>query len=65
MTGLTSPVWTIGMFQMVSGESCQCMKRTKQRTGQPDESSVSNNDCFVDLIVLIVVFLLLITFERV
>jgi hypothetical protein len=21
MTGLTSPVWTVGMFQMVSGES--------------------------------------------
>ena len=28
MTGLTS-VWTIGMFQMVRGVSCQCMKRTK------------------------------------
>ncbi len=22
--GLTSPVWTLGMFQMVSGDSCQC-----------------------------------------
>ena len=24
--------WTICMFQMVTGDSCQCMKRTKQRT---------------------------------
>ena len=32
MKGLTSPVWTLGMFQMVSGDSCQCMKRTKQST---------------------------------
>lgn len=32
MNGLTSPVWTLGMFQMVSGDSCQCMKRTKQST---------------------------------
>ena len=30
--GLTSPVWTLGMFQMVTGDSCQCMKRTKQST---------------------------------
>ncbi len=29
MKGLTSPVWTLGMFQMVSGDSCQYMKRTK------------------------------------
>jgi hypothetical protein len=29
MKGLTSPVWTLDMFQMVSGDSCQCMKRTK------------------------------------
>ncbi len=33
MKGLNSPVWTLGMFQMVSGDSCQCMKRTKQNTG--------------------------------
>jgi hypothetical protein len=32
MKGLTSPVWTLGMFQMVTGDSCQCMKRTKQST---------------------------------
>jgi hypothetical protein len=32
MKGLTSPVWTLGMFQMVSGDSCLCMKRTKQNT---------------------------------
>ena len=30
MVGLTSPVWTIGMFQMVTGESCQCIRHTKQ-----------------------------------
>jgi hypothetical protein len=30
MTGLTSAVWTLGMFQMVTGESCQCIRRTKQ-----------------------------------
>jgi hypothetical protein len=29
--GLTSPVWTIGMFQMVTGESCQCIRNNKQR----------------------------------
>jgi hypothetical protein len=32
MKGLTSPVWTLDMFQMVTGDSCQCMKRTKQST---------------------------------
>jgi hypothetical protein len=32
MKGLTSPVWTLGMFQMVTVDSCQCMKRTKQST---------------------------------
>jgi hypothetical protein len=30
MTGLTSPVWTLGMFQMVTGEFCQCIQHTKQ-----------------------------------
>ena len=30
MVGLTSPVWTIIMFQMVTGESCQCIRHTKQ-----------------------------------
>jgi len=30
--GLTSPVWTMGKFQMVTGDACQCMKRTKQST---------------------------------
>jgi hypothetical protein len=32
MKGLTSPVWTMGMFQMVTGDSCQWIKRTKQST---------------------------------
>ncbi len=32
MKGLTSQVWTLGMFQMVTGDSCQCMKRTKHST---------------------------------
>ncbi len=32
MKGLTSPVWTLGMFQMVTGDSCQYMNRTKQST---------------------------------
>jgi hypothetical protein len=30
MVGLTSPVWILGMLQMVTGESCQCIRRTKQ-----------------------------------
>ncbi len=30
MVGLTSPVWTLGMFQMVTGDSCQCIRHTKQ-----------------------------------
>ena len=30
MAGLTSAVWTLGMFQMVTGESCQCIQLTKQ-----------------------------------
>jgi hypothetical protein len=29
MVGLTSVVWTLGMFQMVTGESCQCIQLTK------------------------------------
>ncbi len=32
MKGLTSPVWTLVMFQMVTEDSWQCMKRTKQST---------------------------------
>jgi hypothetical protein len=32
MKGLTSPVWSLSMFQMVTGDSFQCMKRTKQST---------------------------------
>jgi hypothetical protein len=32
MKDLTSPVWSLVMFQMVTGDSCQCMKRTKQST---------------------------------
>jgi hypothetical protein len=31
MTGLTSAVWTLVMFQMVTGESCQCIRHTKQK----------------------------------
>ena len=31
MVGLTSSVWTLDMFQMVSGESCQCIRLTKQK----------------------------------
>jgi hypothetical protein len=30
MTGLTSAVRTLVMFQMVAGESCLCIRRTKQ-----------------------------------
>ncbi len=30
MVGLTSPVWTLGMFQMVTGESYHCIQHTKQ-----------------------------------
>ena len=30
MTGLTSAVWTLGMFQMVTGESCQCIQVTQE-----------------------------------
>ncbi len=30
VVGLTSPEWTLGMFQMVTGESWQCIPRTKQ-----------------------------------
>jgi 5-formaminoimidazole-4-carboxamide-1-beta-D-ribofuranosyl 5'-monophosphate synthetase len=32
MKGLTLLVYTIDMFQMVIGDSCQCMKHTKQNT---------------------------------
>jgi hypothetical protein len=31
MTGLTSAMWTLGMFEMVSGESCQCIHHTNQK----------------------------------
>jgi hypothetical protein len=31
ITGLTSAVWTLGMFQMVTGESCLCIRHTKQK----------------------------------
>jgi hypothetical protein len=30
MVGLTSPAWTIDMFQMVTGESYQCIRHNKQ-----------------------------------
>ncbi len=45
MKGLTSPVWTMGMFQMVTGDSCQCMKHTKQCTAW--DISVRNATCTV------------------
>ena len=45
MVGLTSPVWTLGMFQMVSGESCQCILRTKQTN--PCEVGVRHAVCTV------------------
>ena len=45
MVGLTSPVWTIGMFQMVTGESCQCIRRTKQTN--PCEAAVRHAACTV------------------
>jgi hypothetical protein len=32
MKDLTSPVWTMVMFQMMTGDVCQCMKRNKQST---------------------------------
>ena len=31
MVGLASPVWTLDMFQMVTGESCECIRRTNRR----------------------------------
>jgi hypothetical protein len=45
ITGLTSPGWTIGKFQMVRGVSCQCINRTKNI--QPCESSV-RHDAFTE-----------------
>ena len=45
MAGLTSAVWTLGMFQMVSGESCQCIQRTKQT--EPCHVGVRHAACTV------------------
>ena len=45
MTGLTSAVWTLGMFEMVSGESCQCIHRTKQKN--PCDVAVRHAACTV------------------
>ena len=48
MKGLTSevrPLWTMDMFQMVTGDSCQCMKRTKQSTAC--DVSVRHASCTV------------------
>jgi hypothetical protein len=45
MVGLTSAVWTLGMFQMVSGESCQCIQRTKQT--EPCHVGVRHAACTV------------------
>ena len=45
MAGLTSEVWTLGMFQMVTGESCQCIQRTKQT--EPCHVGVRHAACTV------------------
>ena len=45
MAGLTSAVWTLGMFQMVTGESCQCIQRTKQT--EPCQVGVRHAACTV------------------
>jgi len=45
MAGLTSAVWTLGMFEMVSGESCQCIHRTKQKN--PCDVAVRHAACTV------------------
>ena len=45
MAGLTSAVWTLGMFQMVAGESCQCIRRTKQKN--PCDVAVRHAACTV------------------
>ena len=45
MAGLTSAVWTLGMFQMVSGESCQCIQGTKQT--EPCHVGVRHAACTV------------------
>ena len=45
MSGLTSAVWTLGMFEMVSGESCQCIHRTKQKN--PCDVAVRHAACTV------------------
>jgi hypothetical protein len=45
MAGLTSAVWTLGMFQMVTGESCQCIQRTKQT--EPCHEGVRHAACTV------------------
>ena len=42
MTGLTSVVWTLDMFQMVVGEYCPCLRHTKQ-----------TNPCEVGVLLLI------------
>ena len=38
MIGLTSAIWGLVMFQMVSGTSCQCCFRTKQKDSCGDNS---------------------------
>jgi hypothetical protein len=45
MAGLTSAVWTLGVFQMVSGDSCQCIGRTKQKN--PCDVAVRHAVCTV------------------
>jgi hypothetical protein len=45
MTDLTSAVWTLGMFQMVTGESCQCIRHTKQK--EPCHVGVRHATCTV------------------
>ena len=45
MIGLTSPLWTLGMFQMVTGESFQYIRHTKQT--KPSEIGVRHAACTV------------------
>ena len=43
MIGLTSSLWTLSMFPMVTGESYQCIRRTKQTN--PWEIGVRHAQC--------------------
>ena len=45
MVDLTSPVWILDMFQLVTGESCRCIRCTKQ--ANPCEVGVRHAVCIV------------------